>query len=166
MKCKALCALMSQEGYVFFLQLIAAYCKCWPWNPNSLDPEGLGPFSPFAHQYQPFPSKPGHRPCSKQDGEGFLCPPEPPGCLLLLSGLPAWHNKDTVYLYNKDTSEDSYLLELQFQDRLLLKREEIRFEAALSNCNAHISFLNILSDLDCSAQGGNKKYSFCNPALL
>lgn len=55
---------------------------------------------------------------------------------------------------------------LRFQDGLLLKREEIRFQAALSNHNGQISFLNILSDLDCSFQGGNKKYSFCNPALL
>lgn len=47
---------------------------------------------------------------------------------------------------------------LRFQDGLLLKREEIRFQAALSNHNGQISFLNILSDLDCSSQGGNKKY--------
>lgn len=55
---------------------------------------------------------------------------------------------------------------LHFQDRLLLKREEIRFQAALSNRDGQISFLNILSGFDCSSQRGNKKYSFCNPALL
>lgn len=69
----------------------------------------------------------------------------------------------------KDTSEDSYLLGTQAGltgDGLLLKREEITNQASLTNHNAQISLLNILSDLECSSQGGNRKYLFCNPALL
>lgn len=48
----------------------------------------------------------------------------------------------------------------------IIKREEIRNQASLTTYNRQISFLNILSDLDCSFQEGNKKYLFCNPTLL
>lgn len=55
---------------------------------------------------------------------------------------------------------------LDLQDGLLLKREEITNQASLTNHNAQISLLNILSDLECSSQEGNRQYLFCNPALL
>lgn len=151
----------------FFLQLITAYCKCWPWNPNSLDLVGGGWVHPPAHPTAlAFPSKLGRRPCSQQDGEGFLCPLEPPYFLLLFSGLPTRHNEDARYQHSEGhkwrfLSNSGHRLH-----RLWLKRGKMRFQAVLSNHNGQISFLNILRDLDCSSQRGNKKYSFCNPALL
>lgn len=151
-----------------FLQLISVSCKYWPWFPTSLDPGGLGPFSPMPTSIRFSPGKPSHGPCSQRDGEGLPCPLE----TLFLAAL-LWlacitqkncciptqlraEMKIHIYLGHR----------LDLKDGLSLKREEIRNQASLTKYNRQNSFLNILSDLDCRSQGGNKKYLFCNPALL
>lgn len=106
---------------------------------------------------------------SQQDGGGSPAPTRTPLFLAALLWLPcmAQQRCHIPAQLRKQVKIQIYSgHRLHFQDGLLLKREEIRFQATLSNCNGQISFLNILSDLDCSSQGGNKKYSFCNPVLL
>lgn len=154
-------ALMSQKGYLFLP--VAHHCVLMALKPQIPGPWSAG--SILAHQHESSPGKPGH----SRMGEGVPRPPEPPLFLAALLWLPcmAQQRCHIPAQLRKQVKIQIYSgHRLHFQDGLLLKREEIRFQATLSNCNGQISFLNILSDLDCSSQGGNKKYSFCNPVLL
>lgn len=108
---------------------------------------------------KPFPKTP------VQQGES----PSFPSALLLLAckARKWWHSSGGTYLSTSGHKIHIYWGDwLHLQDGLLLKTEEIRFQAALGNRNGQISFLNMLSDLEYSSQAGKKKYSFCNLPLL
>lgn len=154
---------------LLFLQLISVSCKYWPWIPTSLDPGALGPASHIPTSITFSPGKPHHGPCSRGMERDSYAHGRP-HFLLLFSDLPAWHNKSVRHVpaqLRAGMKIHIYLgHRLDLHDGVLLKREENRNQASLTKYNRQISFLNILSDPDCRSQGGNKKYLFCNPALL
>lgn len=193
-KVQALGVLWVMKTTYFFLQLIAVCCNWWPWNCNSLHIAGENrlhftraqectflPFPPLGQtglaklprkkrlfqmvlscttgRDEPFPKTP----VQQRESPSF------PSALLLLAckARKWWHSSGGTYLSTSGHKIHIYWGDwLHLQDGLLLKTEEIRFQAALGNRNGQISFLNTLSDLEYSSQAGKKKYSFCNLALL
>lgn len=155
---------MSQGGHAFIPAAHLCVLQILALKPHLPGSWRAGSILPSAHQHQLFPWQAQPWTHSERDGEGFPCP--------FLAGLlwlacmaqqkchvPAQlraEMKIRIYLGHR----------LDLQDGLLLKREEIRNQASLTKCNRQISFLNILSDLDCGSQEGNKKYLFCNLTLL
>lgn len=150
---------VNESGWTCFCSCCSSLCSAntGPKTPPPWILEGWSILPP-AHQHQLFPWQAQPWTHSQRNGEGFPCP--------FLAGLLwlACMAQQKCHVPAQLRAEMGHRLDLQ--DGLLLKREEIRNQASLTTYNRQISFLNILSDLDCSFQEGNKKYLFCNPTLL
>lgn len=154
---QALGVLMSQGGHAFIPAAPLCVLQILALKPHLPGSWRVRSILPRAHQHQLFSWQ-------AQPWPVVTCPLETPflAALLWLACMAQqkWHvparlraeMKIHIYLGHR----------LDLQDGFLLKREEIRNQASLTKYNRQISFLNILSDLNCSSQERNKKYLFCN----
>lgn len=167
---RALGVLMSQGGRAFIPAAHLCILQILALNPHLPGSWSVGSSLPHPHQHHLSPWQAPPWVLLTEGWERDSYAHGRPHFLLLFSDLPAWHNKSVRHVLAQLRAGMKIHIylghRLDLQDGLLLKREENRNQASLTKYNRQISFLNILSDLDCRSQGGNKKYLFCNPALL